>query len=427
MKAVSIRIVTVAVLVTLSAIPLAASTPNQQPTNHWQQHFNEVYRLEEGQVLKRIAPPFIPERAEYYKYELKNQAAAIPESPGVLIFHWDGNLKNWGLSFGTGNSLAGVMGMALGFRTDQCEGADQLLKFQIPGDWIVRWPSSEEDRLKALEEILKNEMRKDIHFVKRTVDCEVIVATGTFEFRPLSGTYNSKWVHFFSDTLDPDESSGGGTADSVPDLLNVLGNLTGMQVIYEALPSEQKNLAYGHHNSAYIRRIDDPAEKIRKLELLLANLSEQINLSFRIKTRPVEKWFVEEPNSLYEGQNLNKQPVPDPNSVSTEQNIALQSAKRLNSLAKHLAVYANDHNERFPDNFEQLKNVDVNDTDIQWLQENIEYLGAGKPVTVPANEVIAYDKTLLEKVKKTNVLYADTSVESVTAERLKHELQGPTK
>lgn len=115
------------------------------------------------------------------------------------------------------------------------------------------------------------------------------------------------------------------------------------------------------------------------------------------------------------------------NSVSAEQNIALQSAKRLNSLAKYLMVYANDHNERFPDNFEQLINVDVNDTDIQWLQENVEYPGAGKPVTSPADEVIAYDKTLLEKFEKTNVLYCDTSVESVTAERLKHDLGRPTK
>ena len=115
------------------------------------------------------------------------------------------------------------------------------------------------------------------------------------------------------------------------------------------------------------------------------------------------------------------------NSVSAEQNIALQSAKKLNKLSISLAVYANEHNERFPDNFEQLKNVDVNDTDMEWLQENVEYLGAGKPVTSPANEVIAYDKTLLKKFEETNILSYDMRVESVTAERLKHELQGPAK
>jgi hypothetical protein len=78
----------------------------------------------------------------------------------------------------------------------------------------------------------------------------------------------------------------------------VLGDLTEMQIINETASSEQKNIVYGHHDSAYIRQVKDPAEKARKLALLLANLSKQTGLDFRTETRPVEKWFVEEANSV---------------------------------------------------------------------------------------------------------------------------------
>ena len=44
----------------------------------WRKRFNEAYRLDEGQILKRIAPPFIPERMDYYKTEHEHQAEAIP-------------------------------------------------------------------------------------------------------------------------------------------------------------------------------------------------------------------------------------------------------------------------------------------------------------------------------------------------------------
>jgi hypothetical protein len=103
---------------------------------------------------------------------------------------------------GGNNTLDSVLRNSLGINHDEFEGSVELLNLAVTGDWIVRKPSSAEDRLKALEEILKNEMGKDIHFVKRTVDREVIVAGGKFDFRPLSGTYNDKEFPFFSDTLD---------------------------------------------------------------------------------------------------------------------------------------------------------------------------------------------------------------------------------
>ena len=138
-------------------------------SENWQQKFNEVYRLDQGQILKRIAPPFIPERKEFYEQENPMQANAIPKPPAVITFHWDGSLKIWSMTFisSKNNTLGGVLQRSLSINNDQYEGSKQVLDLLVPGDWIVRWPSSEEDRLKALEKILQKELGKNIHFVKR--------------------------------------------------------------------------------------------------------------------------------------------------------------------------------------------------------------------------------------------------------------------
>lgn len=79
----------------------------------WRQRFEEVYRLEDNRILKRIAPPFIPERRDYYVNEHSRQASAISTSPDRFIFHWNGKLKNWGLGFTNKLGLGSILGRVL--------------------------------------------------------------------------------------------------------------------------------------------------------------------------------------------------------------------------------------------------------------------------------------------------------------------------
>ncbi|MFC1738394.1 M56 family metallopeptidase [Planctomycetota bacterium] len=269
---------------------------SSQLKTDWRQKFNEVYRLDEGQVLKRIAPPFIPEREDYYKYEDPYQASLIGDPPDYFTFHWeDGKLKNWGMGFTGGKRpLDSVLRSNLSIETNKYDGPEELLQVQVPGDWIVRKPSTIEERLKALEKILSEEIGRNIRFEKRKIEQEVIVATGDFKFHPPSETYEHDSVHLFTDELDPDEGSGGGTADSVNGFLGKLGNLIDMTVIDQTTPSEEIKIPYRHHSSSYLRKVKDETEKKRKLDILLVNLTKQTELQFRIERRPVEIWFVTE-------------------------------------------------------------------------------------------------------------------------------------
>jgi hypothetical protein len=54
----------------------------------WKKGFDKVYRLEKGQVLKRIAPLFIPER---YKFNEFHRSRIAPSS---ITFYWDGEIKS---------------------------------------------------------------------------------------------------------------------------------------------------------------------------------------------------------------------------------------------------------------------------------------------------------------------------------------------
>ncbi|MHB9071322.1 MAG: hypothetical protein ACYC54_13270 [Sedimentisphaerales bacterium] len=263
-----------------------------EPKLNWRQNFDKIYRLENDSVLKRIAPPFIPERREYYKAEVGYQASTIPEPPSYFTFHWDGSLKTWGLGFGGKETLYSVLREHLSIGADKLDVPEELMRIEVPGDWIVRKNSTVEQKLKALEKILSEEIGKDIRFEKRKVVRDAVVAVGKFKFHPPSETYEHESVHLYSDKLDADESSGGGTADSVSDFLNKLANIINMPVIDETRNSKEIEIPYRHHSSSYLRREKYDAEKKRKLDMLLANIKKQTELQFRIEKRPVEIWFV---------------------------------------------------------------------------------------------------------------------------------------
>jgi beta-lactamase regulating signal transducer with metallopeptidase domain/thiol-disulfide isomerase/thioredoxin len=262
----------------------------------WRKRFNEAYRLDEGQILKRIAPPFIPERMDYYKTEHEHQAEAIPRGPDVMTFHWDGTLKNWGMSFGATGSLRSVLDFVIRLKSYEYDGAKELLTLELPGDWIIRDEASQETKLRALEALVERELGRKIEFQKRRVINEVIVATGKFTFHPPVGTYESTSVHLYVGESDPDEGAGGGTADSLDKFLQMLGDRVNLPVINQTQSDGKIRIPYRHHRSSRLDKIADDQERFKRLQELLDKLTAQTELQFEIRTQPVEVWFVTERN-----------------------------------------------------------------------------------------------------------------------------------
>jgi hypothetical protein len=198
------------------------------------------------------------------------------------------------MTFGSRGDLGYVLSFVLGLRSFEFEGPEELLRISLPGDWIVRNEAPLQDKFKALEQITAAGEGRKIHFERRSVDRDAIVATGEFDFHPLEGTYNDAWLHLYSDVLDPTASSGGGPAGSVADLLRVLGDCARIPVIDKTQTAGPINMQYGHHSSSWLRETQDPDEKQRKLQLLLDNLTKQTDLHFKVERQSVEVWFVME-------------------------------------------------------------------------------------------------------------------------------------
>ena len=110
----------------------------------------------------------------------------------------------------------------------------------------------------------------------------------------MNKVYNKLMRLYMEDELSPGSRGGGGTANSVSEFLQVIGNRVVMPMIDRTEPSEEIKILFRYHHSAYFGRIDDPLEKKEKLQLLLDNISRQTELEFIIGIHPVEIWFITE-------------------------------------------------------------------------------------------------------------------------------------
>jgi len=96
-----------------------------------------------------------------------------------------------------------------------------------------------------------------------------------------------------------------------------------------------------------------------------------------------------------------------------------ESAEKLRQLGSLLLLYGNFHEERYPDTLNEVQEYGVDEKDLQWFLQNVEYLGKGKTMADPPFTPIAYDKSLLKKDKAINVLLNDCGVTFRTTEQLK--------
>ncbi|MHC4685038.1 MAG: M56 family metallopeptidase [Planctomycetota bacterium] len=94
------------------------------------------------------------------------------------------------------------------------------------------------------------------------------------------------------------------------------------------------------------------------------------------------------------------------------------SASTLSRLGKALLIYANDHEDRYPDTISQVEPYLRNQQNFEWIVQNVAYRGKAMTITIPPDTPIAYDMVLLAKGKGTNVLENSGRVRFVKPEDL---------
>jgi hypothetical protein len=254
--------------------------------------FHKVYSLDKDEIIKLIKPPFVLGRQEYFQ----NPASTYPrafdslESQGAIqaCLLWDGEaLMETPLTGYYYIHRMPRLEYALSFTLRMKHYDFNLpkeLNIEIPcGDWIVRADSPRNKQLSALEDIIYAETKRAIRFEQRTIEREVIVATGRYEFKPHpSGNYPN-YIPLWDGRLQTAEY----TVNSLEDLFANIEWELKMKIVNETESVENATIRF-----KWIKL--DPEPTGDKLNVLFDFLAKTTSLQFKVESRPAEIWFVTE-------------------------------------------------------------------------------------------------------------------------------------
>ncbi len=267
--------------------PAKPADAEQSPNPDLAKEFHNIYRLEEQEVIKLIKPPFLLGRQEYLLTTPLYSSFALQHPGHHYGFHWDNELKMH--SFSTSCSLWWILYYVLGI-PEYDYNLPKELKVNLCGDWIVRTGLPLADQLKALEEIIQAELNRSIRFEKRTVEREVIVAKGRYEFKPHP---SGKWPNHIHLNWDGTLNNPERTVDSLAKLFRNLERDIKMKIVDET--ESMENMPIRYKESQNLGQIPhEPELRSERLNALLDNLAKTTSLHFKVERQPAEIWFVTE-------------------------------------------------------------------------------------------------------------------------------------
>jgi hypothetical protein len=264
------------------------------PIPGWRERFDNVYSLDEGEVLRWVRTPFIPERQIYATQELHYyQSTDNPPPPGYLSFRLNGKLHNWTLAMH--ECSLGLVLHDIGLERYDYWGSTKLISLKLGGDWIVRDNVPMKDKLSALEEILQNELGRTIGFDKPKGDIDVIIVSGRYKQVPLPGG-RPNHIHVYPDSTWGPYSGDVGGMDSLVDLINRIGRDFNQPIVFEAenLPERQVGYTFSKSYSLATSNTKTSEDKQAILDSVLRNLSKQTSLQFEYGQCEQDVWFITE-------------------------------------------------------------------------------------------------------------------------------------
>jgi RNA polymerase sigma factor (sigma-70 family) len=284
----------VALLLTAGTATIALEVHSR--SHFSQSRFDAVYKLKPGEVIRYTPPPYISDREKFYHTStvLAQQAKAVSKPPDFFVFKQDGDqeLGISDLGFGYRQHALQDILYILGFRQYEIDfSTPGLMKLNLTGDWTIRNGVSRDDLLAALEPVVLQKSHRNVHFEKRTVERDTIVAHGNVDASTQSSSGQNPLKIYAANSSGRDVSLGGG---DVKQLLGMLGERLNTYVIDET----RTNPAATYMYRWMIYRDSDPSKMgNRQAELtqkVLDNLTTQTGISFTHERRPVDVWFISE-------------------------------------------------------------------------------------------------------------------------------------
>jgi hypothetical protein len=268
--------------VTVARVPATNSATTQATTaplsEDWRARFAAVYRLDDGQVLKLIAPPFIPERNRYFADHQINQFGNMQN--GISVFRWGGGEVEWNRWSGGPRTVENVLCFCAQIPRYKIEMEEFDRMRRIDGDWVIRAGATEDDLVAAIARQIGLSTEWLVYFQKKMMEREVFVAHGKYNPTgkpPTAG--EPPLIHLFVDKHGKPNNLAVG---DVSLFLTTLGETMNTEVIDETGDGQRKGAYWTDHVSSGV------TGEFR--EKLLQNVTEQTGITFTRERRMREVW-----------------------------------------------------------------------------------------------------------------------------------------
>ena len=253
----------------------------------WRERFEKVYRLEPGEIVRLISPPFVAERRQFIASDWRDSRAIV--DGWQMTFYYD---EQRGLRRNSFAAHPGTLGSGVAACSEltraEVEMPDELKFLEVAGDWIVRRDSTIEQRMKAAEQILCSATGRKIVVKKTARPRRVLVVSGTYAFTPLSQAKDQRTIHLYCQELIEPNGAGGGSG-ALTSLFERLQNVTGQKIVNQAVVAGGTKVGWTNHHD-----LSSAGKDLKMRDLLLDNIAKQTGLTFSAQTQDVEIWTVEE-------------------------------------------------------------------------------------------------------------------------------------
>lgn len=268
---------------------IAGKTGDATDRAEIERRFARKYFLSESQVLRRIPVPAGDKlRQQWLDTIFPDRGTTRP--PTTLYLIWKNGKPNWhGATFGGGQGvrLKSLLPMLRLVSKPWIDGDEQLLEMLIEGDWLIAADADRNEALAAIERVLRDHWKKPVRLQFRTVERDVCVVRGNWDFHPISDKFPN--VQIYGDYIREDSGAGGGSGD-FETFLTAVGRWIDLPVIDEAGSGPEDEISWRFHapspfTDEELKRAHDPGQ-------VTTNLMIQTGLQFEKETRPCEILFV---------------------------------------------------------------------------------------------------------------------------------------
>jgi hypothetical protein len=268
----------------------AQTTAPADPT--WRLLFDSIYSLQEGQTLKYLPPPFIPQRADFWTIEFAARSASHPEPPNCFDFIlFNGQLRMRSATFSEDQTLSTLLTDLFGLPFYGYDASPQLLSMPLPGDWIIRYGAQNDlATMDQLSSALSRIRQKNVRIERKTLPLDVIVLSGTWKPSAIPGYIPG--VHLYIGKLDAPGKHDPPQTVAFRDMVTTVERHLYVRMIDES-KGAPASVQVIYHNSFVVpispQRPVAP-ETDERMQSVLKAISDQTGLTCTREKRQREVW-----------------------------------------------------------------------------------------------------------------------------------------